>query len=219
MTPDAAARLRRDVDGARAAHRRLLDTVSGLSDADVRRPSLLPDWTVGHVLAHVARNADSHVRMLEAGSRDEVADQYPGGAAGRAAEIERDADRPAAVVLDDLVVSTRALEDCWDAMPDEGWAGEGRSVVGTIRLDDLPFRRWRETDVHHTDLGLGYGPDHWPAEYVRLEMVRMEQLWASRRPMGMTKLPPEAMAVPPAQRLAWLLGRAAIDGLEPAGIF
>ena len=47
----------------------------------------------------------------------------------------------------------------------------------------------------------------------------MEQLWAARRPMGMTKLPSEAMAVTPAHRLAWLLGRADIPGLEPAGIF
>ena len=219
MTPEAAAQLRRDIDGARAAHGRLLDTVAGLDDADVRRPSSLPEWTVGHVLAHLARNADSHVRMLEAGARGEVADQYPGGAEGRAAEIDRDADRPAAVVLEDVTVSIRALEACWDAMPDAGWAGEGRSVVGTIRLDDLPFRRWRETDVHHADLGLGYGPDDWPALYVRLELVRMERLWASRRPMGMTDLPPEALAAPPARRLAWLLGRADLEGLEPAGIF
>jgi hypothetical protein len=43
-------------------------------------------------------------------------------------------------------------------------------------------------------------------------------LWASRKPMGLTDLPPEAMAVPPRHRLAWMLGRVEIDGLGPAGI-
>jgi hypothetical protein len=43
-------------------------------------------------------------------------------------------------------------------------------------------------------------------------------LWASRKPMGMTALPPEAMSVSEHHRLAWLLGRADIDGLTPAGI-
>lgn len=219
MNPPGEAELRRDVDGARAAHRRLLDTVSALHDDDVRRPSLLPGWTIGHVLAHLARNADSHVRLLEAGARGEVADQYEGGAAGRAAEIERDADRSAATHRDDLAATIAALEACWDSMPAAGWRGEGRSVAGTIVLADLPFRRWRETDVHHVDLGLAYRPDDWPSLYVRLETVRMEQQWASRRPMGLTTLPPAALALPPAHRLAWLLGRAEVPGLEPAGIF
>lgn len=219
MTPDAAAQLRRDVDGARAAHARLLETVAALTDADIGRTSLLPGWTVGHVLAHVARNADSHVRMLEAGARGEVAEQYVGGAAGRADEIERDAGRSAAEMLDDLTASAHGLEACWSAMPEAGWEGEGHSVVGTVPLADLPFRRWRETEVHHADLGCGYGPEDWPSLYVRLETGRMEQLWAARRPMGMTKLPAEAMAVTPAYRLAWLLGRAEIPGLEPPGIF
>jgi hypothetical protein len=43
-------------------------------------------------------------------------------------------------------------------------------------------------------------------------------LWASRKPMGMTDLPPRALSVPPHQRVAWLLGRAEIEGLAPAGI-
>ena len=37
-------------------------------ELDVAAPSRLPDWTVGHVLTHLARNADSIVRVL-AGQR------------------------------------------------------------------------------------------------------------------------------------------------------
>ena len=215
---DSADRTRH-VEGATAAHRRLELRLASLTDADIARPSLLPGWTVGHVLAHVARNADSHVRMLEAGGRGEVADQYEGGAEGRAAEIERDAGRDAATAAADVVASNARLEATWAGLHDDAWSGEGVSAMGRVPLDDLPFRRWRETEVHHVDLGLGYGPGDWPAAYVRLELVRMERLWAARRPMGLTSLPPEALAAPPAQRLAWLLGRLAIEGLEPAGIF
>ena len=51
------------------ANERFLDAIEGLTDDQVLRPSLLPGWTVGHVLTHVARNADSHVRRAEAASR------------------------------------------------------------------------------------------------------------------------------------------------------
>ena len=48
----------------------------------------------------------------------------------------------------------------------------------------------------------------------------MEMRWNARRPMGMTGLPAEAARqLPPHDRLAWLLGRVEIEGLEPAGIF
>eukprot|EP01041_Mallomonas_annulata_P025638 gene25638-46720_t len=128
-------------------------------------------------------------------------------ARGRAAEIERDAVLAADSLLADLRETADALERRWATMPTEAWAGTGNSVAGAVVLADLPFRRWRETELHHTDLGLGHTPEQWPALYVRLELVRMERQWAARRPMGLTLLPPEALAAPPAQRLAWLVGR------------
>lgn len=66
------------VAGCTAAHRRLEATVASVDDATARRPSLLPGWTVGHVLTHVARNAESHVRMLEAALAGQAVEQYPG---------------------------------------------------------------------------------------------------------------------------------------------
>src|SRR6476661_3698601 len=68
------------------AEARFLATIRGLSDGDVAHPTGLPGWTVGHVLTHVARNADSHCRRSHAAARGEVVEQYVGGYAGRAAE-------------------------------------------------------------------------------------------------------------------------------------
>ena len=75
------------IDGCRAAHAALLADLGGLTDAQARGPCALPDWTVGHLLTHIARNGDSVVRRLEGALRGEVLDQYVGGQAGRADEI------------------------------------------------------------------------------------------------------------------------------------
>jgi maleylpyruvate isomerase len=203
--------LDRDIAGAAAAHQRLLATLDASDDVDPRTPSRLPDWTIGHVLTHIARNADSHHRLL-----DGLA-QYEGGAAGRAAAIEAGAGRTLGELVDDVRRAIWSLEQRWATQGD--WRGEAAATRGTLPRTDLPFLRWRETDVHHIDLGLGYEFADLPGEYVRLELRRVEMLWAARRPMGMTALPEAALTAPPHERLAWLFGRVELDGLPPAGVF
>ena len=85
---------------------------------------------------------------------------------------------------------------------------------------DLPMRRWREVVVHHADVGdAGFTPQDWPQDYVREDLRRMEMLYNARKPMGVTGLPEAALRAGPLDRLCWLLGRADIDGLPPAGVF
>ena len=214
-----ARELDRAVTGCAAAHQRLLLDLADLTDEQARRPSLLPGWTVGHVLTHLARNADGNVRMLEAANRGEVAAQYEGGLQSRAADIEAGAGRPATELVADVRATIYRLEQQWAAMTAEGWSGQGGVLAsGLIPVADIPFRRWREVEVHHSDLGLGYDIEDWPADYVRLELHRSTMQWASRRPMGMTALPPEVLAVSERDRVAWLLGRRSIPGIGDAGI-
>jgi maleylpyruvate isomerase len=52
------------LDRLAAATGRLLATATALGDAQAREPSLLPGWTRGHVLSHIARNADGMVNLL-----------------------------------------------------------------------------------------------------------------------------------------------------------
>ncbi|HEX4081367.1 MAG TPA: maleylpyruvate isomerase N-terminal domain-containing protein, partial [Acidimicrobiales bacterium] len=91
----------KDIDGCRRSHLALLDRIAGLTDEQARSASQLPDWTVGHVLTHLARNGDSVVRRLEGAARGETVDQYPGGYAGRASEIAVGAGRPATELVTD----------------------------------------------------------------------------------------------------------------------
>lgn len=218
MRPDPSRELDRDVEAAAGAHQRLLAALDGLgADLDVTAPSRLPGWTRGHVLTHLARNADGHRRMLLAAADGRVADQYDGGVEGRAQAIEAGAARPAAEQVADVRRAIWALEGAWATA---SWEGEGRTTRGSVvPVRDLPFRRRREVEVHHVDLDIGYELADLPAEYVRLELRRMEMAWRARRPMGMTPLPEAALTAPPHVRLGWLLGRAEIDGLAPAGVF
>lgn len=213
----------RALRGVVAAHRTLEEHLVGLTDEQARQPSLLPDWSVGHVLNHLARNADGLRLMLEGAQRDEVAEMYPAGsyASGverRRADIEAGAGRTAVALVDDVRIAAARFELALESMTDAAWQGEGLGAFGPVPIDDVPIRRWTEVEVHHADLGLAYGWKDWPEEFVRIEMQRLVMLWNSRRPMGMTGLPPEAFAVGDRHRAAWLLGRATIDGLEPAGL-
>ena len=166
------------------------------------------------MLTHIARNADSMTRVFTAGG--EPVERYVGGAAGRDAGIEAGAGRP----LDELGSTwPRAPSGCGRRGPTYEHWDAARSIEGpdrTIPVTDLPMMRWREVEVHTVDLGLGAEPADWPGLFVRLELRTMEMRWRARRPMGLTGLPAEALALDPPTRLAWLYGRTEIEGLPPA---
>jgi maleylpyruvate isomerase len=140
---------------------------------------------------------------------------YPGGAEQRARDIEAGAGRPAVELCADVVEEAAKLEARWLGASEEMWAhGKGRSARGDVRLSETVFARWREVEVHHTDLGLGYTFDDWPADYVREDLVRQQMAWRGAHGAVDAELPPRALAERPALRLAWLLGRAHIEGLQ-----
>lgn len=207
-----------------AADARLEHTIAALTDAQARATSALPGWTVGHVLTHLARNADAARNMVEAACRGEVGEQYPAGAYAngwerRAADIDAGADRPADVLVADVVDSARLLSVAWRDLDDVALGGHGDTLGGARAIVELPQFREREVEVHHVDLALGYGFDQWPSEFVREELRKMTMRYGARHPMGVVGLPERALAQPPARRLAWLFGRVTIDGLDPAGIY
>ena len=59
-----------------AAHRRLITTAERVDDGRRGAPAG-PGWTVGHVLAHLARNADGHTRRLEGALKGREVARYP----------------------------------------------------------------------------------------------------------------------------------------------
>jgi maleylpyruvate isomerase len=170
----------------------------------MRRASLLPDWTVGHVLTHLARNAEAMVRRVEAAEHSEVVDQYIGGAEGRAAEIDAGASRPAEELINDVRSWSLRLDAIFSSLTDDCWARPVRSVRGVDHaLAELPFRRWREVEVHLVDLGIGLGPETWSQELVDLQLPRLIAGLAERSDHR--------------SLMAWMLGRGSPPDLRPWG--
>ena len=205
--------LNEHVSGCAVAHQRLLGALENLTDNQCREGSLLPNWSRGHVLTHLARNADSHVNLLQAAVRGEVGEQYA-SAEQRNGDIERGSTRSAEELVMDLRLSVYGLEAAWASANEKAWQGQGRNLSGrVIEMSSLVFLRWREVEIHHADLNLGFGYDDLTPLYVRLELDQQIMLWRSRKPMGLTELPDIAKKLSPSQRLAWLMGRVAVEGL------
>lgn len=193
-----------EIDGIATAHAALAQTIAGLAEDVARRPSLLPGWSVGHVLSHLARNADSVVRRLAGAAEDRVVDQYAGGKEGRARDIEEGAGRSAAELVADVLRTSADVEEALAAFPAVGWDRLSRSAGGElIPARAVVFARWREVAVHHVDLGLGYAPRDWPEDLVRLWLPRAQEQF----------LP----TADPRDLLAWLVGRGPAPGLAPWG--
>jgi maleylpyruvate isomerase len=164
-------------DELTASTQRLLATAAGLSDADVPAPSLLPGWTRGHVLAHVARTADALLNLLTWARTGVYTPQYPNPET-RAAEIEAGAGRPAAEQLADLRDGAERMERAIETMPPQAWT----TMVSGMRPPEHPawyvlMRRLREVEVHHADLGAGYGWRDWTDSYVSWELHDTMLAW------------------------------------------
>jgi maleylpyruvate isomerase len=190
------------IAGSREATGRLFPTLDGIDDQVAARPSLLPGWSVGHVLTHLARNADSFARILEGAAEGLELRQYAGGDVGRNQDIEQGAKRTAAELVEDVRSSAMSLEALWTDIPPVVWQRQGmRNNGAPLPCRLLPLARWREVEVHHVDLGLCYGVSDWPAEFVSLDL-----------PHALERVPERIED--PSQRaalLAWVYGRA--DGL------
>lgn len=208
--PVDLAEVQREVHACVASERALVDFVEHLGGVDPGAPTRLPDWTVGHVMTHIARNGDGVLSVL-AGHP-----QYPHGVEGRNHDIAVGAARDwPAHVADVRAVSAAVVAALVDR---DDWTGTVSMLAGERRTSQVPLLRQREVEVHRADLGLGYDFSDMPGDYVRRELRVMGMLWTARQPMGLTSLPQAARSADPPTRLAWMMGRADIAGLEPAGL-
>ncbi|MDX3581638.1 maleylpyruvate isomerase family mycothiol-dependent enzyme [Streptomyces europaeiscabiei] len=152
----------RDLASVREATDRLLSAAAALDNAAVTDPSRLPGWTRGHVLAHLARNADALVNVLEGRP------MYVSGEA-RDTDIDRDAPRALKTQLADVRDSADRFQDAASAPGDRSRTVELRNGV-TDSASRVPFRRWIEVEIHHVDLGIGYELEDLPEEFVEREI-------------------------------------------------
>ncbi|MEY9943993.1 maleylpyruvate isomerase family mycothiol-dependent enzyme [Kitasatospora sp. GAS1066B] len=209
---------------------RLLHTVAALEPSSLAEPSALPGWTRGHVLAHLARNADSLVNLLESARTGQDIPQYA-SAAAREEGIEQGAGRPLDEQLADLRTSAARLAEAAAALPPQAWGATLKHRHGyTFPAAELPWKRLGELEYHHVDLAHGYTPAHWPEEFAAVEFGNLAAKFAGVDGLPAIELLADDTAAkarlggagavelrvegPIRALTAWLSGRSDGDGLQ-----
>ncbi|MEU4117122.1 maleylpyruvate isomerase family mycothiol-dependent enzyme [Kitasatospora sp. NPDC028055] len=209
----------------RASAARLCADLASLTDRQAREPSLLPGWSRGHVLTHLARSADAYRWMLALARTGSA----PGPRAD-AAELDRrlreGAGRAAGALVDDLRDGLDGLLRDAAQLP----AGRRNVLVPALAGWRHPawyllWRAWRELEVHAVDLGLGRGPADWPAAFVRAALAETAAASAVRS-VPLARVEAEdlgrsweiggagpVVSGPGHALLAWLAGRGPLTGL------
>ncbi|GGU98195.1 maleylpyruvate isomerase [Streptomyces albospinus] len=229
----------RDVAAVHEATDRLLISLGKLDDAAIGEPSLLPGWTRGHVLAHLARNADALVNLLT-WARTDVRTPMYASAAVRDGDIERGADRPLAAHLEDLRESAAGFAAAAQALPEDRRAFLVEMRNGVVeRADRLALRRLAEVELHHVDLGVGYTVEQLPPAFLDSELEFLTAVKFAGHPDlpalelrtgdgrtwrtghtgtgGGDEAAPVVVTGPATALVGWLTGRADGAGLDTQG--
>ncbi|MFE5239647.1 MULTISPECIES: maleylpyruvate isomerase family mycothiol-dependent enzyme [unclassified Streptomyces] len=208
-------------DGSELLH----GAVAALGAADVHGASPLPGWTRGHVLTHLARNADALVNLLT-WARTGIETPMYADPSTRLDDIERGAERTAGAILGDVRDADARLMAAIDALPADAWQVTVRSALGrTVPASEIPWMRTRELWIHTVDLGTDAVPDfdRFPADLVdaliedasatvgRKEGCPSVRLAPGDRDRTWSFGPPDGTAIevgaPASALCAWLLGR------------
>jgi maleylpyruvate isomerase len=164
--PGGAHAVEQNLGRVAQSHERVIATAAALSDQQVGEPSLLPGWTRGHVLTHIARNADGLRNLLIWAKTGVETPQYA-SQEERDTQIEAGAARGAGELADDVTSSAAAFLAAARQLTGDNWNAEVRAMRGPAHPAWFTLnRRLTEVEVHHVDLGAGYGPADWPDWFV-----------------------------------------------------
>jgi maleylpyruvate isomerase len=208
MRPDAR------VERVYAATARYLQQLDPLTADDLTVATVLPDWTRAHVVAHLALHALGTSRALTG-----LAHGHPLPIYDSEEARDRDIEATAALPVDELrELSCEAIHESdatWDGLIERTPRGQ------MLAAEDVLDTRWRELEIHHVDLGIGYSPADWPAEFTAyiFDLVvhdRSSEDLTLRLPGGDLVLGDggPAVAGDAASIAYWLLGRDSGHGLS-----
>lgn len=207
-----------------------LSTVDRLSDDDFAT-EVLPGWTRGHVIAHVAANAHA-LRRLVTWARTGVRTPMYTSPDERDAEIELGAKRPPATLRANARESAVALATDLAELPPSRWQAQVVTAQGrTVPATEIVWMRTREVAVHAVDLQAGTDFPDLPAD-VCTALVTDIARWRSTKANGPALTltsddqtwhvagtgEPVVVTAPVADLAAWLTGRrrpAAFPSLPP----
>lgn len=204
-------------DGGDVFHRAL----ATCGDDAFGAPGTLAGWTLGHLVAHVAYNAQALRRLAHWARTGEKTPMYASKEA-RNAEIEQGAALPPAELRALSRDSDAGLRADLGALPDTAWSAEVVTAQGrTVPASEVPWMRAREAWIHAADLGAGVGFGDFPAPLVDrllteitrqrtapallLEATDRDRTWFVDGP------DPVRVTGPAAGLARWLTGRGAAE--------
>jgi maleylpyruvate isomerase len=218
----------------KAGDERLLGALDRLDDGDLARPSLLPGWTRGHVLAHVARNAEGLANLLT-WARTGVETPMYVSREKRNQDIQAGAGRGAAAQREDVARTADAFMALSRSLTPGQWGVTVKTLTSSpFPASAVPWLRTRELWVHLVDLDVGIGPDAVPTEVTRAafdeaaatmatRMERAVELVASDGggpvalgPAGSAERPVRVEG-PCCELFFWLIGRSGGSTLRVSG--
>lgn len=206
----------------------LLRSIEDLDDNEARAASLLPGWSRGHVLTHIARNADAMVNLVTWARSGTETPMYA-SRDRRDADIAAGADRSAAALRSDISESHERLLTAMAELSDEQWASSIRwGAAGTAgEAWAIPTLRRTEVEIHHVDLDLVYTLAHLPEDFVEHMLTEVTADFSRRDEVpgmvlignddeGRWTVEPGGVELtgPPPSLLGYLLGRTDGVGLH-----
>lgn len=157
-----------------SADQALIRTVDGLADPAYAEPSLLPDWTRAHVLAHLALNAEGLARVLTGAHVGEPQTMYDSPEA-RNDDIAELAGAAPAELRERVLAGTTTFARAVGAMHDHDWDARFERTPGgeSFAVTNVPLMRVREVEIHHADLDAGYVAADWSPAFATLLIESM----------------------------------------------
>ena len=196
-----------------------------LSNEDVAANSLLPDWSRGHILTHLANNARGLSNLIEWALTGVQKDMYV-STEQRAIDIETGAQRKGSEIISDFLEQSEIFAGNLERLV-AGPILAQEVVIGNgsrVHPHEITTLRERELLVHLVDLGLEYKSTDWTFDFCiktlksitagkRKEAVKFRLLIAGDHTWtgdqnGMTDIFGE-----PQDLAAWLMGREPIGKL------
>ncbi|MEZ7898301.1 MAG: maleylpyruvate isomerase family mycothiol-dependent enzyme [Flaviflexus sp.] len=127
----------------------------GTSDEAFTAPSVLPGWSIKHLVGHVGKNAEAIANLATWASTGVETPMYS-SPSQRNADIEASVTKTPEALIESFESSAVALTEAWDFLSDEEWQVEVRTAQGRlVPASETPWMRTREVMVHSVDLGTG----------------------------------------------------------------